>query len=483
MPGNCANGECDTMATENSSLLLLVDDDPVQARALSTLAQREGWRTSAVVDCEAALEKLSSPSGADIATVLFDTRLTGEKAIDFIRQAKTTRPGVVVLMLTASGAPLLAVEALRAGASDYLVKPVVPERLINALKGTSGVIEIRDELQPLAEKLSPILEFDAMVGTDTQFRTALAKAATAARGHGHVLVEGESGTGKEMLMRAIQNSSSRSKAPFDFISCEGLPHNTLESLLFGHEKGAFAGAFHRQEGALAICDGGTLLLDDVDTMPIDIQDRLTDVLESGIVRPTGAAHGFRIDVRIIAASDRPLEYCVEDGEFSAALYEKLSATRIVMPPLRERAGDIPGLTRYFLAKIGEIEGMAHHSIADSGLSLLEAYDWPGNVRQLQTVLFRACVHEQREALTAHSFPHLNELLGDADRSESRARGLGVLLYQEDGNIRPLEQIEADIIRLAIGHYRGKMTEVARRLGIGRSTLYRKLQELGIDNAA
>ena len=155
-----------------------------------------------------------------------------------------------------------------------------------------------------------------------------------------------------------------------------------------------------------------------------------------------------------------------------------------MPALRERMGDIPALTRHFLAKIGEQPGLKHHSIADSGLSLIEGYDWPGNVRQLQAVLFRACVFEQREALTAHSFPQLAELLGDnPDRGESRARGLGVLLYTDDGHLRPLEEIEADIIRLAIGHYRGRMTEVARRLGIGRSTLYRKLSELGIDNAA
>ena len=153
-------------------------------------------------------------------------------------------------------------------------------------------------------------------------------------------------------------------------------------------------------------------------------------------------------------------------------------------PRLKPLGDIPALTRYFLAKIGEQPGLKHHSIADSALSLLEAYDWPGNVRQLQAVLFRACVFEQREALTAHSFPQLAEMLGDlADRGESRARGLGVLLYTDDGNVRPLEEIEADIIRLAIGHYRGRMTEVARRLGIGRSTLYRKLSELGIDNAA
>ena len=472
------------MATDDSRLLMLVDDEPAQARLISTLATREGWRAVVVESCAAAFETLKTSEGQQVDTVLIDARVPGDGTCEFIRQIKTQRPEISVIVMTASASPLLAIEAMRAGANDYVIKPVAPDRLAVALRSTTRLAAAtRDELQPLSEKLSPILEFEAMVGTDTHFRTALAKAATAARGHGHVLIEGESGTGKEMLLRAIEHASSRSKGPSRLLDCEGLPHNTLESLLFGHEKGAFAGAFDRQEGAMATCDGGTLMLDGIDTVARDTQDRLASVLADGIVRPTGAAHGFRIDIRILAASNRPLQFLVEEGLFSPQLFELLSATRIVLPALRERAGDIPALTRYFLAKIGELEGLSHHSIADSGLSLLEAYDWPGNVRQLQTVLFRACVHEQREALTAHSFPHLNQLLGDADRGESRARGLGVLLYEDDGNIRSLEDIEADIIRLAIGHYRGKMTEVARRLGIGRSTLYRKLNELGIDNAA
>ena len=471
------------MARDEGRLLMLVTSEAALSRTVSSCAGREGWRTSVVGSCAEALAKLSSAEGAEVDTVLFEGCETGVDACDTIRQIKAERPEISVIMLTSGEAPRLAVEAMRAGASDYVIKPVTHERMAAALKSRSAIAEERDELLPLSQKLAPILEFDAMVGTDTHFRTALAKAATAARGHGHVLLEGESGTGKAMLMQAIHNSSTRSKGPCKLVSCEGLPHNTLESLLFGHEKGAFAGAFDRQDGVLAACDTGTVMLSGIDTMPLTIQDRLAEVLKSGIVRPTGAKHGFRIDVRILAASRRPLVYRVEDGTFSAELHEILSATRIALPPLRERAGDIPGLTRYFLARFGEIEGMNRHSIADSGLSLLEAYDWPGNVRQLQTALFRACLHEQREALTAHSFPHLGRLVGTASRGDSRSRGLGVLLYAGDGNIRPLEEIEADIIRLAIGHYRGKMTEVARRLGIGRSTLYRKLQELGIDNAA
>lgn len=472
------------MATQETRLLMLIDDEPAQSRLVSALAAREGWRTLTVETSEAALETLASPEGSDVQAILLDQWVPGDAACDLIRELRQARPDLPLLMLTASTSPLLAVEAMRAGATDYLIKPVGSDRLLQALASATRAERPRAELQPMAEKLPHPLDFDAMVGTAAPFRTALAKAATAARGHAHVLVEGESGTGKDMLTRAMHAASTRAKAPMRVVHCGGMPPASLESLLFGHEKGAFAGAFDRQTGLIEYCDGGTLILDDIDRLPTTHQGRLAETLASGIVRPTGAAHGFKIDLRVIATSDFAFDELVAAGEFSQELYDQLAATRIRLPALRERLGDIPALTRYFLAKIGEQPGLKHHSIADSALSLLEAYDWPGNVRQLQAVLFRACVFEQREALTAHSFPQLAEMLGDlADRGESRARGLGVLLYTDDGNVRPLEEIEADIIRLAIGHYRGRMTEVARRLGIGRSTLYRKLSELGIDNAA
>ncbi len=472
------------MIDEDTRLLMLIDDEPDHCRFLSSLAARESWRTVVVASAEDALAKLSSPEGSEFDAVLLDHDVPGEGACDLIDEIRGTRPETPLLVLTASTSPTHAVTAMRAGATDYLVKPVGPDRLLQALRSATRVETSHEELRPLTEKLAHPLDFEAMVGTAPPFRTALAKAATAARGHCHVLVEGERGTGKEMLLRAMHASSGRAKAPMRSVQCGGMPANTLASLLFGHEKGAFPGAFERRTGLFEHCDGGTLILDDIDQLEPDQQGRLADVLESGVVRPEGAAHGLRVDVRILAASDLPLDELVAAGEFSPALHAVLGQTRIHLPPLRGRMGDLPALTRYFLARIGEQAGLQHHSIADSALTLLEAYDWPGNVRQLQAVLFRACVFEQREALTAHSFPQLARLLGDSpDRGESRHRGLGVLLYTEDGNVRPLEEIEADIIRLAIGHYRGRMTEVARRLGIGRSTLYRKLAELGIDNAA
>lgn len=472
------------MATTDTRMLLLIDDEPAQSRLIAALAAREGFRALIASTADEGLDRLASEEGAEVAVVLLDQWVPGEDACALITQLKAARPDVPVLMLTASTSPLLAIEAMRAGATDYLIKPVAPERLQQALRSATKRQPPRAELQPLAEKLTATLDFDAMVGSALAFRTALAKAATAARGHGHVLVEGETGTGKDMLMRAIQAGSPRAKAPVRRVNVAAMPASTFESLLFGHERGAFAGAFDRQIGLLEHCDGGTLVLDEIDRLELPVQQRLAEVLERGVVRPTGAAHGFRIDVRILAASDCPLAESVADGKFDPALFRRLAGTHITLPPLRERAGDIPALTRYFLNKIGAQPGLRHHSIADSALSLLEAYDWPGNVRQLQAVLFRAAVFCDGESLTADSFPQLSEMLGSLDNREAKhQRGLGVMLYTDDGNLRALEDIEADIIRLAIGHYRGRMTEVARRLGIGRSTLYRKLGELGIDSAA
>lgn len=473
------------MTTGEQRVLMLIDDEPAQCRLISALAAREGWRTIIAGDPDTAVAMLGTRDGIQLSAIILDQWVPGEDACQLIEELKHRRPALPILMLTTSASPLLAVEAMRAGAADYLIKPVAPDRLLEALRAATERERPQDELQPLTEKMPAKLDFDAMVGNEPKFRTALAQAAKAARGHGNVLIEGESGTGKEMLMRAMHAASPRSKAPFRIINLAGVPANSIESVLFGHEPGAFAGAFDRQIGALQQCDGGTLVLDEVDRLSEHLQGKLLEMLETGIVRPLGASHGFRIDVRLLSAGNLPLGELAKAGKFHPVLLEKIAHTAIKLPALRERAGDIPALTRHFLGRIGDQPGLRHLSIADSALALLKAYDWPGNVRQLQAVLFRAAVFCDNEALTAESLPQLSELLGEksAEIDSSFHDGAGVMLYTEDGNLRPLEDIEADVIRLAIGHYRGRMTEVARRLGIGRSTLYRKLADLGIDNAA
>jgi DNA-binding NtrC family response regulator len=355
---------------------------------------------------------------------------------------------------------------------------------MQALRNATTREAPKDELTPLTEKMPADLDFDAMIGTAPPFRDALAKAAKAARGHGPVLIEGETGTGKEILIRAMVAASPRAKSPLRIVNIRSVPAHSLESVLFGHEKNAFPGAFDRQIGLLQHCDGGTLVLDEVNRLPANMQERLAEALTTNRVRPIGASHSFKIDVRAIAASNVPLADLVAADGFREDLMVALAGTRIVLPPLRQRASDIPALSRHFLARIGEQPGLRALGITDAALDLLGAFDWPGNVRQLQAVLFRAAVFCDGDALTSDDFPQLSELLGDlAPVAGSRQDGVGVQLYTADGHLRPLEEIEADVIRLAIGHYRGRMTEVARRLGIGRSTLYRKLSDLGIENAA
>jgi len=279
-------------------------------------------------------------------------------------------------------------------------------------------------------------------------------------------------------------ASPRAKLPLRIVNAGGIAPNQMESVLFGHEKGAFAGAFERHVGALQHADGGTLVIDEIDRLPPPVQARLSQFVERGDVQPIGARHSFRLDVRLVVCSNAPLKVLVEAGLFDADLFARLSATQVRLPALRERVGDISALARHFLARIGEQPGLRPLGITDGALSLLAAYDWPGNVRQLQATLFRAAVFCDGEALTAADFPKLANMVGETVRLPQQiSDGAGVMLFGPDGNLRPLEDIEADVIRLAIGHYRGRMTEVARRLGIGRSTLYRKLSELGIDNAA
>jgi DNA-binding NtrC family response regulator len=473
------------MPDQEQRLLMLIDDEPAQSRLITALASREGWRTLVVGDSETAIATLGTREGMQLSAIILDQWVPGDDACSLIAELKARRPALPILMLTTSASPLLAVEAMRAGATDYLVKPVAPDRLMQALRNATTREAPKDELTHLSEKLGASLDFDSMVGTAPPFRDALAKAAKAARGHASLLVEGETGTGKEMLIRAIVAASPRAKAPLRILNIRSVPAHSLESVLFGHEKGAFPGAFERQAGVLQNCDGGTLVLDEINRLPAALQERLAEALQTSRVRPIGAQFSFKIDLRTIAATNVPLADLVAAGSLREDLFEALGATRIVLPPLRERASDIPALARHFLARIGEQPGLRPLGITDAALNLLAAFDWPGNVRQLQAVLFRAAVFCDGDALTADDFPQLSEIVGDFAPvvTNGGQEGVGVQLYTADGNLRPLEEIEADVIRLAIGHYRGRMTEVARRLGIGRSTLYRKLSDLGIENAA
>ena len=478
------------MAEERTRSLLLLDADADERRLISAVAARAGWSVVGAADEETATALLQGPHGRDVQAAILGAwnEESGPRLIAVLRSHRNKLP---VIVLSHGDSVSMAVDAMRAGASDFLVRPVASERLLEALTTNADRRKASGELAPVSEKLAPELSLEQLIGAAPEFRSALAVAAKAARNRLPILIIGEPGTGKETIARAIHSASLRARGPLLLLDCKAVPANIIDSELFGHEKGAFPGAFAAKTGKIVQADGGTLLLDEITSLPPETQERLDRVLATGEVRPVGLNGSYSVDVRVIATSSRALP-----DDFNPGLAERIGTTTVTLPPLRERSGDVPPLVRHLLSRFSDQTGLRPLSVGNDALAVLMRYGWPGNVRQLAGVLFRAALHCDGSSLTAEHFPHIaiqsrfsgrrNDFTPNISKSssdEAIAGAPGVSLYSSDGHLRPLEEIEADIIRLAIGHYRGRMTEVARRLGIGRSTLYRKLGELGIDTAA
>jgi DNA-binding NtrC family response regulator len=478
------------MAEERARSLLLLDADADERRLISATAARAGWSAVGAADPDTAVALLQGPHGREVQAVLIGS-WDADDSPKVIMALREQRENLPIIVLSHGDTVAIAVDAMRAGASDFLVRPVAPERLLEALATNADRRKAAGELAPVSEKLAPELSLEQLVGAAPEFRAALAVAAKAARNRLPILIIGEPGTGKETVARAIHAASLRARGPLLVLDCKAVPANIIDSELFGHEKGAFPGAFAAKVGKIVQADGGTLLLDEIGALPAETQERLDRVLATGEVRPVGLNGSYSVDIRAIATSSRPLP-----DDYNPGLAERIGTTTVVLPPLRERSGDIPALARHFLNRFCEQPGMRPLSIGNDALAVLMRYGWPGNVRQLAGVLFRAALQCDGSSLTAEHFPHIaiqsrfsgrrsdfSPTLSSSSSAEALAGASPVTLFTGEGHLRPLEEIEADIIRLAIGHYRGRMTEVARRLGIGRSTLYRKLGELGIDTAA
>ena len=329
-----------------------------------------------------------------------------------------------------------------------------------------------------------------------------------------VLIEGESGVGKELIARAIQGESARSGKPFVTVNCGAIPANLVESLLFGHEKGSLTGASEKRAGKFLEADQGTLFLDEIGELPLDAQVKLLRALQAGEIDPVGAKQPLKVDFRLISATNQNLIKLVQEGRFREDLYYRLNVFPIWVPPLRERLADVPELVRHFIARFAAEEGKRVEGIDADAIAMLTRYSWPGNIRQLENAVFRAVVLADQPMLSVNEFPQIAAhvegynvtvpaapapktsvpkidgpvMLGDSSPAPATIQvpspngrdGIGIPALSEQGDIRSLEAVEADMIRLAFGRYRGRMTEIAKRLGIGRSTLYRKMREIGLE---
>ena len=496
--------------------ILIVDDDPTQRRLMQAVIERNGYQTLQAASADEMFRALEGPRGPDVGLVMLDLVMPGEDGISALKRLRPGHPGLPVIVLTAQGGIETVVSAMRAGADDFLVKPASPERILVSIRNALKVKALTGEVQRLKKRTPGVLGFGDMIAKSAAMRMVIRLGERGAQSNIPILIEGESGVGKEVLARAIQQASDRAGKPFVAVNCGAIPENLIESILFGHEKGAFTGANEKHIGKFQEADGGTLFLDEIGELRLDMQVKLLRAIQEGEVDPVGAKRPVKVNIRLISATNRNLTQLAQEGRFREDLFYRLNVFPVQLPPLRDRMEDLPELVQFFIERFAAEENKRVVGIEPAALEMLNAYAWPGNIRQLENTVFRAVVLSDSDHLSQADFPQVAAQLGIEIRPALRsapampphetampapsaasvvpaasacappaggtvvlANGLEIKAIDGAGHLRRLEEIENDLIRFAIELYDGHMTEVARRLGIGRSTLYRKLRDMGI----
>jgi DNA-binding NtrC family response regulator len=494
--------------------ILIVDDDPIQRRLLRQAISKMGLAPLIAHDGEEAVAILSGPQGRTISLAIVDLVMPEVAGLAVLERRGAAGVAVPVIVQTAPGGIDTVVTAIRAGAVDFVVKPARIERLEVAVRNALNMTALKSEIHRVKKTADGALTFENIVTSGAAMERVIRLGKRAATSTIPILIEGESGVGKELVARAIQGSSERRARPFITVNCESIAEDLVESVLFGLEQGAFAGAVEKPAGKFQQAHGGTLFLDQIGELSLDIQARLLRAIQEGEIDPVGARQPVPVDFRLICATNDNLIDLVKSGRFREDLYYRLNVFPIWIPPLRDRREDIPELARHFIARFAADD--YNSSIVDltvEAATLLSDYHWPGNIRQLEHVVFRAVVLCRTDRLTVDEFPQIvaqldPHALQPADQTaagEEPGTGLFNTVIPEiagqaviaghssngppfgfircldtTGHIRTFEDMEREMIQLAIDHYGGRMTEVARRLRIGRSTLYRKLKDYGLD---
>ncbi len=484
-----------------AATILIADDDPVQRRLVENMVQKCGYEALVVDSGDAVIALLTAPEAQAIDALVLDLVMPGLDGMGVLAKIRETGLILPVIVQTAHGGIDNVVSAMRAGAQDFVVKPVGLERLQVSLRNALNTSALKGELQRIRHSREGRLTFSDIITRSEAMTSALRTAQKAASSTIPVLIEGESGVGKELFARAIHGSGERKAKSFVAVNCGAIPDNLVESILFGHEKGAFTGATERHMGKFVEATGGTLFLDEVGELPLAAQVKLLRALQEGTVEAVGGRKPVKVDVRIISATNRKLLDLVKNGRFREDLFYRLHVLPLTIPPLRMRREDIPHLLRHFLARFAAEENRTITSISGEAMAHLAQLEWPGNIRQLENAVYRAVVMSEGDQLGLMDFPQAVHPPAAPDAPGLQAEPLivgpstapamvsgneipiaplptggSLLMLTSAGEVRPLEEMENEIIRFAISHYRGQMSEVARRLKIGRSTLYRKLDE-------
>ena len=490
-----------------AATILIADDDAVQRRLVENMVQKCGYEALVVENGDAAVALLTAPDAQVIDAVVLDLVMPGLDGLGVLAKMREAGLNIPVIVQTAHGGIDNVVSAMRAGAQDFVVKPASFERLQVSLRNALNTSALKGELQRIRHSREGRLTFSDIITRSETMAAVLRTAQKAAASSIPVLVEGESGVGKELFARAIHGSGERKSKPFVAVNCGAIPDNLVESILFGHEKGAFTGATERHMGKFVEAHGGTLFLDEVGELPLAAQVKLLRALQEGTVEAVGGRKPVKVDVRIISATNRKLLDLVKGGAFREDLFYRLHVLPLTIPPLRMRREDIPHLLRHFLARFAAEENRTITGISGEAMTHLAQLDWPGNIRQLENTVYRAVVMSESDQLGLPDFPQtVGHAITDVGLTPSEplivapstapamvsgsdipiaplAAAGSLSMLNADGEVRPLDDMENEIIRFAISHYRGQMSEVARRLKIGRSTLYRKLDEAAANDPA
>lgn len=452
------------------AILIVEDDEGLRALLAEELEDR-GFVTLAAADAEAGIEQVQREG---VALVLTDVRLPGMTGVDLLSRLQELPEPPACILITAFGTVPQAVEALKAGADDFLTKPVDLDHLVLRIRRTLDMRNMREEVARLRRGLGDDDGFHGLVGESAPMRSLFRRISRAARAEGAVLVLGESGTGKDLVARAVHAESERRDRPFVPINCASVPTELLESEFFGHAAGAFTGARAARRGLFAAADGGTLFLDEISEMPLSLQAKLLRVLEDHRIRPVGSDTEVAVDVRVVAATNRDPDEAVSQDLLREDLFYRLEALALQLPPLRERGDDLELLAGRFLAQLCARQGKGDMVLSEEAVDCLRAYRFPGNVRELFNALERAVTFAEGRVIRPRHLPRRVRVTESARPDAAPDAPPGV----ETRDQPTLQQVELRYIRQVLDRVGGNKREASRVLGIGRRTLYRRLEEMG-----
>jgi len=447
--------------------ILVVDDDESLRWVTQAQLQQSGYDVSAAAEASDALQSMRQ---APPDLVITDLKMPGMSGLELLRKIRTDFPEIIVIMVTAFGTVENAVEAMKAGAYDYITKPVNIDELRLIVNRGLEHLGLQEEVRLLRSSLDQKYGFENILGRSKSLLYVLDMASRAAQATSTVLIRGETGTGKELLAKAIHFNSRRKDRPFVTINCGAIPKDLLESELFGHVKGSFTGALANKRGKVELADGGTLFLDEIGELPLELQVKLLRLIQQGEVEKLGVVGVTKIDVRIIAATHRNLQAMIEDGVFREDLYYRLAVIPLELPPLRDRADDVPELVQHFFVKAKHEQGRPDLVLPPRLLQYFSGYTWPGNVRELENIIERIVVLARGEEITLNDLP-------DFLRRERQA--VEALHLDLPPHGISLEAVEKELIVRALEKCNGNQTHAAQYLDISRKTLIYRMEKFGL----